>query len=154
MPGPAALLTTVLAGPLTEVQVGPAMRAPVVLRAEVRAVLDTTVREARHIEDPVEPRTTAQEGQPIAGPVGLAMLAQGDPAIQVRVAWLNAALRFAVARRCLRISRARQGHLKSRETISTEHDLTPRFSSSGSGTSLAGKAPSTGVGQRASSSAA
>ena len=106
MPDPAALLTTVLAGPLTEVQVGPAMQAPVVLRAEVRAVLDTTGREARHIEDPVELRTTAQEGPLIAAPVGLAMRAPAGPAIQVLVGWLNAAQQFAVARRCLEIGGA------------------------------------------------
>jgi len=106
MPDPAARLTTVRVDPLIEVPVGPAMRAPVDARAEVRAVLDTTVREARHIEDPVELRTTAQEGPLIAAPVGLAMLAQVDPAIQVLVGWLNAAQQFAVARRCLEIGGA------------------------------------------------
>lgn len=101
MPDPAARLTTVRVDPLIEVPVDLAMRAPVDPRAEVRAVLDTTVREARHIEDLVERRTTAQEGPLIAAPVGLAMLAQVDPAIQVRVAWLNAAQRSAVASRLL-----------------------------------------------------
>ncbi len=97
----AALLTTVRVDPPIEVRVDPAMRDPVVPRAEVRAVLDTTVREAWHIEDPVELLTTAQVGPPTEAPVDLAMLARVDPAIQVRVGWLNAAQRSVDASRFL-----------------------------------------------------